>query len=83
MPMPLPLLYLVDAPESIWRLTGGYWRAFRRCFKTYPTKARFIHGIKIATEVQDAQEEPSVVVSTGSVFVTHVYTRRPDHEEHR
>jgi hypothetical protein len=47
------------------------------------TKARFIHGIKIATEVQDAQEEPSVVVSTGSVFVTHVYTRRPDHEEHR
>ena len=47
------------------------------------TKARFIHGIKIATEVQDAQEEPSVVVSTGSGFVTHVYTRRPGQEEHK
>jgi hypothetical protein len=47
------------------------------------TKAHFINGIKIATEVQDAQEEPSVIVSTGSGFVTHVYTRRPDHQEHR
>jgi hypothetical protein len=47
------------------------------------TKAHFIHGIKIATEVQDAQEEPSVVVAIGNGFVTHVYTRRPDQEEHR
>jgi hypothetical protein len=46
------------------------------------TKACFSHGTKIATEIMDAQEEPSVVLS-GSVFVTHVYTRRPDHEEHR
>lgn len=44
------------------------------------TKAHFIHGINIATEVQDAQEEFSVVVSMGSGFVTHVFTRRPDDE---
>ncbi len=48
------------------------------------TKARFINGVKIATEVQDAQEQPIVVVTGGGgVFVTHVYTRRPDREEHR
>jgi hypothetical protein len=47
------------------------------------TRARVIDGIKIATEVQAAQEEPSVVVTNQNSFVTHAFTRRPDHEEHR
>jgi hypothetical protein len=47
------------------------------------TRARFINGIKIATEVQDAQEEPSVVVTDAPSFVTHTYTRRPEREEHK
>jgi hypothetical protein len=47
------------------------------------SKARYIHGMKIATEVQDALEGPSVVVPGQTSFVTHVFTRRPDREEHR
>jgi hypothetical protein len=47
------------------------------------SKARFIHGVKIATEIQDALEGSSVVVPGDTSFVTHVFTRRPDHEEHR
>jgi hypothetical protein len=46
------------------------------------TKARFINGIKIATEVQDALEGSSVVVPGDNSFVTHVFTRRPDREDH-
>jgi hypothetical protein len=46
------------------------------------TKACVINGIKIATEVQAAQEGPSVVATSESTFVTHVFTRRPNPEEH-
>jgi hypothetical protein len=42
------------------------------------SKARSTHGIKIATEIQDALEGPSVVVPGQNSFVTHVFTRRPD-----
>lgn len=41
------------------------------------TRAKSQGGTFIATSMTDAQEEPSVVIS-GDVFVTHVYTRRPD-----
>jgi hypothetical protein len=44
------------------------------------TKARFVNGIKVATEIQDALEGPSVVVPGQNSFVTHVFTRRPDRE---
>lgn len=40
------------------------------------TKAEVLDGVKIATEVADAQREPSMVVN--GQFVTHVSTRRPD-----
>src|ERR1700688_2756732 len=43
------------------------------------SKSRLINnGIKLATEVQDALEGPSVVVPGQNTFVTHVLTRRPD-----
>lgn len=41
------------------------------------TKARVIDGVTVATEIVDAQEEPSHVIP-GGVFVTHTYTRRPE-----
>lgn len=41
------------------------------------TKARAQDGTLLATSIFEAQEQPSVVIS-GDVFVTHVYTRRPD-----
>ena len=47
------------------------------------TKARFTNGIKIATEIQDALEGPSVVVPGQNSFVTHVFTRRPDRERRK
>jgi hypothetical protein len=47
------------------------------------TKAHVINGIKIATEIQDALEGPSVVVPGENSFVTHVFTRRPDQEDRR
>lgn len=47
------------------------------------SKARFQDGVKLATEIQDALEGSSVVVPGENSFVTHVFTRRPDHEEHR
>jgi hypothetical protein len=47
------------------------------------SKARSVHGTKIATEIQDAQEGPSVVVPSQNSFVTHVFTRRPDREDRR
>jgi hypothetical protein len=47
------------------------------------TKARFANGTKIATEIQDALEGPSVVVPGQNSFVTHVFTRRPDREHRR
>jgi uncharacterized membrane protein len=34
-------------------------------------QARFIHGIKIATEIQAALEGPSVVAPSASSFITH------------
>ncbi len=40
------------------------------------TKAKLVDGVKIATEVADAQREPSSVVN--GQFVTHISTRRPD-----
>jgi hypothetical protein len=46
-------------------------------------KAHFHNGAKLATEIQDAQEEPSVVVTNMETFVTHTFTRRPDREEPR
>lgn len=46
-------------------------------------KARFTNGIKIATEIQDALEGPSVVVPGQNSFVTHVFTRRPERERRR
>jgi hypothetical protein len=45
------------------------------------TKAKLTNGIKVATEVMDAQEEPSVVVVDQPSFVVHTFTRRPDDEE--
>jgi len=47
------------------------------------TKARFIHGIKVATEIQAAQVGPSVVVPSENSFVTYTFTRRPDRDEDR
>jgi len=44
------------------------------------TKATLSNGIKVATELMDAQEEPSVVVVDQPSFVTHTFTRRPDDE---
>jgi hypothetical protein len=41
------------------------------------TKAEIKHGTPIATEIVDAQEQPSTVI-TGGVFVTHTYTLRPE-----
>lgn len=41
------------------------------------TKAEFIHGELIATEIVAAMREPSAVVP-GGVLLTHVYTRRPN-----
>jgi hypothetical protein len=41
------------------------------------TRARVIEGVPTATEIVDAQEEPSQVIP-GGVFVTHTYTRRPE-----
>ncbi|MGH9608352.1 MAG: hypothetical protein ACRD34_01650 [Bryobacteraceae bacterium] len=40
-------------------------------------KAEARGGALIATAMTDAQEQPSVVLS-GTVFVTHAYSRRPD-----
>ena len=40
------------------------------------TKAKLRDRVLIATEVIDAQEQPSTVIP-GGVFVTHTYTRRP------
>jgi hypothetical protein len=39
------------------------------------TKAKVVDGIAIATEIVDAQEEPSAVIDN-SGFVTHTYTLR-------
>ena len=47
------------------------------------TKASLNNGIKVATELMDAQEEPSVVVVDQPSFVTHTFTRRPDDEGRR
>lgn len=47
------------------------------------TKARVVDGIKVATEIEDALEGPSVVVPGQNSFVTHVFTRRPDRERRR
>ena len=47
------------------------------------TKARFADEVKIATEIQDALEGPSVVVPGQNSFVTHVFTRRPDRDRRR
>jgi hypothetical protein len=47
------------------------------------SKARFTNGTRIATEIQDALEGPSVVVPGQNSFVTHVFTRRPDRERRR
>jgi|GraSoiStandDraft_57_1057295.scaffolds.fasta_scaffold280495_2 hypothetical protein len=41
------------------------------------TKAKLRDRVLIATEVIDAQEQPSTVIP-GGVFVTHTYTRRPE-----
>ena len=41
------------------------------------TKAKVRGRTLLATSIFEAQEQPSVVIS-GDVFVTHVYTRRPD-----
>lgn len=41
------------------------------------TKAKLRNHVLIATEVIDAQEQPSTVIP-GGVFVTHTYTRRPE-----
>ncbi|MBV9501759.1 MAG: hypothetical protein JO138_20500 [Acidobacteriaceae bacterium] len=41
------------------------------------TKAKILGGIPIATEIIDAQEQPSTVIP-GGVFVTHTYTRRSE-----
>jgi hypothetical protein len=41
------------------------------------TKAKLRNRVLIATEVIDAQEQPSTVIP-GGVFVTHTYTRRPE-----
>lgn len=42
------------------------------------TKSEVRGGIPIATEIVDAQEQPSTVIP-GGVFVTHTYTLRPGH----
>ncbi len=42
------------------------------------TKSEIRDGIPIATEIIDAQEQPSTVIP-GGVFVTHTYTLRPGH----
>ena len=48
------------------------------------SKARILNnGIKIATEIQDALEGPSVVVPGQNSFVTHIFTRRSDREHRR
>jgi hypothetical protein len=39
------------------------------------TKAKLVHGIAIATEIEDAQEQPSAVIDN-SGLVTHAYTLR-------
>lgn len=41
------------------------------------TSAEFRSGALLATSISDAQREPSVILSLGGVFVTHVYSRRP------
>lgn len=41
------------------------------------TRSEWRNGVLIATSIFDAQEQPSVVIS-GNVFVTHIFTRRPD-----
>jgi hypothetical protein len=41
------------------------------------TRASVMDGVPTATEIVDAQEEPSQVIP-GGVFVTHTYTRRPE-----
>ncbi len=41
------------------------------------TRAEIRDGTLVATEIIDAQEQPSTVIP-GGVFVTHMYTRRPD-----
>jgi hypothetical protein len=41
------------------------------------TRGKIRDRTPIATEIVDAQEQPSTVIP-GGVFVTHTYTRRPD-----
>ncbi len=41
------------------------------------TRANIREGVPLATEIVDAQEQPSTVIP-GGVFVTHTYTRRPN-----
>lgn len=41
------------------------------------TKAEIRDGILVATEIVDAQQQPSTVIP-GGVFVTHTYTLRPE-----
>lgn len=40
------------------------------------TKAEITDGTPVATEIVDAQEQPSTVIP-GGIFVTHTYTLRP------
>ena len=42
------------------------------------TSAEFRNGMLLATSIFDAQEQPSVILSAGDVFVSHIYTRRPN-----
>ncbi len=41
------------------------------------TRGKLREGMPVATEIVDAQEQPSAVIP-GGVFVTHTYTRRPE-----
>jgi hypothetical protein len=41
------------------------------------TRGKLRGGMPVATEIVDAQEQPSTVIP-GGVFVTHTYTRRPE-----
>ena len=42
------------------------------------TSAGLRNGILLATSIVDAQQQPSVILSAGNVFVSHTYSRRPD-----
>jgi hypothetical protein len=59
----------------LWRLRShrNVWSEYRPDFVI--TKTKFIGGVEIATEIEDAQETPSAVIDDTSLVI-HRYTLR-------